>query len=545
VQVESPGRDAGARLTAGERATLAAILVGGLCLRAWGLDYGLPHPQGRPDEEMLVKRLLGFDAGDPNPHWFMYPTFFLYLLFGWVKMVLGATSALGLTTGAPIADWLRNDPGTLYAAGRTLSVVLGTLDVLATFALGRAVWSARAGLTAAFLIAVSFLHVRDSHFFKPDVALALATTTTLLTAVRLARRPTLGAAALAGVAAGLGLSIKYTPTLLVPLAVAAFQSGRAGAWRRLALGGAVALATAVATSPYAVLDWRTFAGWMAYARFLVRYGGGGVGTGFLYHAEQSFLLAHGAVFSLFVLGAWLTSLPLRTLFPVNAFLLVSVLQLGISSLAFTRYATQLLPAFCVVAAVGVVRLVGRVPAGWPRAAAAAALLAAVVEHSLFAAIRWDQLASRPDTRILARRWLEAHVPPTSTVLVLGAPWPFTFGDPVLDGYTVRRNPRLDGVAWVVTHEHPLSYSRLPEAFAALKPRLRLESVISPFRDEAPPAGTVFEMRDAFYLPLAGFDGVVRGGPLIRIYAVEPEGGAAASGGDLEEPHAGPPGAQQQ
>src|SRR5437667_364058 len=83
------------------------ILAAGLWLRLWGLSYGLPHPMARPDEEVLVAKLLGFDAGDPNPHWFMYPTFYLYLLYGWVKALVLAAHALGLAPATALADLAR------------------------------------------------------------------------------------------------------------------------------------------------------------------------------------------------------------------------------------------------------------------------------------------------------------------------------------------------------------------------------------------------------------------------------------------------------
>ena len=92
----------------------------------------------------------------------------------------------------------------------------------------------------------------------------------------------------------------------------------------------------------------------------------------------------------------------------------------------------------------------------------------------------------------------------------------------MDGYRVRRNPTLDpalGIGYVLTHEHPLPFSRLPEGFVSLRLRLWLEATFSPFADGEAPPGVVFETRDAFYVPLAGFDGVVRGGPIIRIYSV--------------------------
>src|SRR5437016_5798561 len=141
------------------------ILAAGLWLRLWGLSYGLPHPLARPDEEVLVARLLGCDAGDPHPHWFMYPTFYLYLLYGWVKALVLAAHALGLAPATALADLARRDPARLYLLARSLSVVLGTLAIAVGFILARALWDARAGLLAALLLAVAFLHVRDSHFF--------------------------------------------------------------------------------------------------------------------------------------------------------------------------------------------------------------------------------------------------------------------------------------------------------------------------------------------------------------------------------------------
>jgi hypothetical protein len=127
--------------------------------------------------------------------------------------------------------------------------------------------------------------------------------------------------------------------------------------------------------------------------------------------------------------------------------------------------------------------------------------------------------------------MEANVPHGASVLVVGAPWPYAWGDPPLGAYRIRRNLPLDpalGVRWVVTHEHPIPFSRVPPAFAALRPSLRLVATISPFAGDTPPESTLFELRDAFYVPLAGFADVVRGGPLVHIYSMTPENGRGAS-----------------
>jgi 4-amino-4-deoxy-L-arabinose transferase-like glycosyltransferase len=512
----------GARTRAGERVALGAIVAGGLALRLWGIDYGLPHPTTRPDEEVMLARLFGFDTGDPNPRWFMYPTFYLYLLYGWVKLALVAGAALGAVPRA-LAEAARDHPVELYLVARAHSVVCGTLAIAAVFWLGRMLGGVRAGLVGALLLSVAFLHVRDSHFFKPEAAQGLFIVLLLLACVRLQRQGTLGAAALAGAACGLAFGVKYSLAPLVPLGVAAVLAGAAGAWRRLAVAGAAGLLAVVLTSPYMVLEYRNFLGWMAYTRFLVEYGGPGLGSGFGFHARRSFLLAHGLPFSLFALGALLWSLRVVPLLPVALFLIASALQLGVSSLAYTRYVTPLLPALCVLMGVSFVALVGRVPADRRRLLLGGLLLVVLLAHPLHASVRYDQITARPDTRLLARRWLEANVPAGTTVLALGAPWPFTFGDPVLDGYRVRRNPNLDpalGIAWVLTHEHPaITYSHPPDGFAALTPQLRLVATFNPFTGIEAPPSAVFETQDAFYVPIAGFDGVVRGGPLIRIYAV--------------------------
>src|SRR5581483_3877360 len=163
VGSKSPGASPARSLLA-----LTAIVGLGLALRLWGIRYGLPHPNARPDEDVLLAKVSGFDTGDLNPHWFMYPTFYLYALYGWLKALLAGAYVLGLAPRpGTLADVAREFPARLYVLSRLFSVALGTATVAVTFLLGRAVWNARAGLTAALLLSVAFLHVRDSHFAKP------------------------------------------------------------------------------------------------------------------------------------------------------------------------------------------------------------------------------------------------------------------------------------------------------------------------------------------------------------------------------------------
>ena len=61
----------------------AAIVLLALGLRVVGLQYGLPAVYN-PDEVAIMSRALSFAKGTLNPHNFLYPTFYFYVLFAWV-----------------------------------------------------------------------------------------------------------------------------------------------------------------------------------------------------------------------------------------------------------------------------------------------------------------------------------------------------------------------------------------------------------------------------------------------------------------------------
>jgi len=48
-------------------------------LRFTGLRFGFPHTVARPDEEVIVDTALGV-LRDPNPHFFDWPSLFIYVL---------------------------------------------------------------------------------------------------------------------------------------------------------------------------------------------------------------------------------------------------------------------------------------------------------------------------------------------------------------------------------------------------------------------------------------------------------------------------------
>ena len=168
---------------------LAAIGVLAAALRLLGITFGLPAVYN-PDEIAIMSRSLAFAKGDLNPHNFLYPTFYFYVLFAWVGASFVVTWLLGIVPSlAAFQAQFFTDPTNIYLAGRLLGVTCGVATVLLTYALGARLAGAHAGraagLAAALFLAVSPTHVRDSHYVKHDVPVTLTVVIAQLAILRL------------------------------------------------------------------------------------------------------------------------------------------------------------------------------------------------------------------------------------------------------------------------------------------------------------------------------------------------------------------------
>jgi hypothetical protein len=188
-------------------------------------------------------------------------------------------------------------------------------------------------------------------------------------------------------------------------------------------------------------------------------------------------------------------------------------------MVLARYILPATPALFVLIAMIVVRATERFTQRQSsRLALTGLALAILVVEPFYNSIMLVRLLRRPDTRIEAGDWLSEHVGPTSHVVALGAPRGADFGSPSVRGANVLHGLPADrwddfGVDWVVWHHYPLPYSSLP--LPSLPPTFERVAIFSPFC--GPTNAPVLEPLDAFYLPLARFDGIVRPGPYIEVY----------------------------
>ena len=149
---------------------LGLILVAAFTLRIWGIDFGLPHIY-HTDEWFEVKRALKLGSGVFDFERVSKGGYF-YLLFFEYGIYYVALKLFGVIKSAD--DFLFKvfqDPTNIWLIGRITTAVIGTLNCLFVYILGKHVHSKTVGLFAALFLAIHLIHVQSSHYITVDVPL--------------------------------------------------------------------------------------------------------------------------------------------------------------------------------------------------------------------------------------------------------------------------------------------------------------------------------------------------------------------------------------
>jgi hypothetical protein len=503
-----------------------------LALRLWGVEYGLPHPLARPDEERITDKALRMLSDHTlGPGEFIYPSLQKYLCAAALEAHYALTRLTGRTsTMADFVEWVTVvHPRLYYRTCRLVSVLMGVATVPLVFMLGRRLsGQSRVGLVAALLLAVCYLHVRDSHFATVDVTMTFFTTLCVLLALEAARTRRTMVFAAAGLAAGLAAATKYNAAIVwVTVPVAAWVAWRGatdvrpGTIARWVLVAATAgVAGFLIGVPFAIRERERMIQTMAsVAATLSRPGGA---TGFELHLLHS--LPGGLGWPLFLAGTagmaraawrrrpedwvWLS-------FAVAFFLVIGPIRWVVP-----RYVLPLVPLLVVSAASLVFALVP------PSRALTAAAVLILALPPLGRAVQYDLLARRQDTRVVAADWIAAHVPAQSRIALCEG-----YGAPLLHGNKPGRMPFLprpiactraeiaaSRASWLVTHEHPALGWSAPAGHyrEVVEDRWRAVALFDPFAGASGGRAYYFG-GDAFYMPYTGLDTVTRGGPVVTVW----------------------------
>ncbi len=342
------------------------ILAGAAALRIVGIAYGRPFPLFSPDEKSIVPRAWQMvHGGGLDPHWFDYPSLLMYLL-------------------APFQSW-QGAPS--YLTARLVVLVLALGAIAAAWWLGTRAYGVTAGAVAAAVVAVETTEVAYSRMAVTDVPLTLGVAAALALLVG-------GRIELGGLVAGLATSVKYPGVLLlVPLVVAGYRQPR-----RLAVGAVLAAVAFCATSPFFVAHFGSAVTDAYRVQRLAHHGW--LGFEHDHVAPIAFIvrLWHGLGPALLVCALGLVvalAQRRKSDLILASFAIVYFLDLCTIGAHFDRYVLPLLAPLGALA--------GRL-----RALAPVTLLLLIVP--LTWAVRDAGKLTKTDTRVVAHRWVETHLP---------------------------------------------------------------------------------------------------------------------------------------
>jgi hypothetical protein len=419
------------------RVALLIVVALAAWLRLRALAFGLPYPFAAVDEHLVTDHALAFTAGDWNPRYFAYPSFVFalhalaYLVAGW----LGPWASLA----AMRADyWVDPAPLLLVSRALTVAVALFTVWAAARLAaeLARACgWrGARrlAGVVGALAVATSALHASNSRWTTVDLPMVAAATLGLALALRHLRRGGAGTAAGAAVAVGIAAGSKYYGALFalavgVVVAARAWREGggRAAA-KRLAVAAVWTIGAFVASSPFVVLDFATFA--HDFKELRAHMEGGHFG----HDPTRSGAAVYGGLLLGRFVGAWLSlpallgaliallaparRLPRDARIAAAALLLPAAVHFALIAQFRAQpvdYLLGLLPGLAAFAALAVVAVAAAIAQRTSARAGVAAAWLLAAPLAFGAHYAWDEGSwlARRDSRVAAREWIEAHVAP--------------------------------------------------------------------------------------------------------------------------------------
>ena len=445
----------------GWTAAIAGVLLVTFLLRIWGVRHGLPYAFNADENAHFVPKAIGLFGHGYNPHYFVNPPAYTYLLHIVFSVWFGGRDGVS----AAYAE----DPTGVFVVARVTAGLVGTLAVYLLYVCGTRLFDRRVGLLAAALFGVAFLPIFYSHLALNDVPTLAPICLSMVGAAGVLRYGRVVDYLIAGAGLGLAAAFKYTGGIvLLPLIGAAAAQffapgGRGPAARGLALAGGAALLAFLIANPYALLSFSEFKAGLDHQTTVADDAIGKLGltqdNGVVYYLWTltwglGFIPAFAALGSIAVL--WRDER--RLVWVLAPAPIIFLFFMGSQTRFFGRWLMPVFPMICLLAAYAMLELADRLgrlkPALRPTFVAVAALL--LLAQGIVASLHDGMVLSRPDTRNTAREWMVANVPAGSKIVVepvvpdswaqdIGKPNPLTAnGNRWVKFSTSRLNREKDG-----------------------------------------------------------------------------------------------------
>jgi 4-amino-4-deoxy-L-arabinose transferase-like glycosyltransferase len=416
---------------------LVLIVLAGLGVRFYGLGWGLPY-HFHSDEFLLAANAEKLRTAPSvsqliknEPKFLLYPPVLMFLNIGLVS---------ASTLFHPFSH---SDPASLrffYLLARGIAAGFGLATVFMLYLLGLRFYSRAVGLLAAFFLAFTVLHVRDSHFFCTDVPMTFFLVLIFYLCADIVEKKKQKIYLLTGIVTGIAIATKQTAILGIPVILTAhlmsLWKGRGNSLHERWL----ALRSTASLKKLAIVFIVTAIVFLIANPFVVMNPGK-----FLDMSRRTFDFVKGAnqpqwtfQFTGATIGYWFTNLLCYGMGPaleilcmlgvlwalwkrkwtdglVLLFLAIYFGSIGFGYMKFIRYAIPLLPFLCLLGARMVVELY---EIAKTKALRIAVLIGTILVGSLsvFYTLAYLNIYKQDDVRIQASRWIHENIPQGAVVL---------------------------------------------------------------------------------------------------------------------------------
>ncbi|MEK7485795.1 MAG: glycosyltransferase family 39 protein [Planctomycetota bacterium] len=520
---------------------LPLILCIGGVVRLWGIHFGLPHTDCRPDETTLIQIALGFFQGDWNPHFFNYPSFYPYSLF----VLYSGYFQLRDWGGASPEDLLFEitwTPTNLYLISRLFSATAGILTLWILFRLARLLENQKVAWVSAFYLSFCYLHVRDSHFGTTDILMTFWSYCALYQLLQYQQKPSFRLLFWSSFFTGIALSTKYGAVFLFLSMVAIVATQRDRSFRLkgkdLSLYLLLSLFFFLVGTPYALFDWNQFSSDFLDEMQHLSEGHHQIilGKGFGYHLRYS--LPYGMTWTLFLLSLVGIVIHFRTsfrkafvfyLFPCCVYL-----SAGKGYTVFIRYMIPLLPALCLSAGIATVALSNCFQLRFPRLLPILACL--FLSPSITQVILLDKILSQPDNRVICADWIDQNIPESQSIyqpnFFISQKNQFSRSSFKQNYVNVNIHAQVQNLPtpwedslrvrqilpdYILMQQSPVLQSNSCPEWVTLFLKKQYRLIRSFEVVDIKNSELWYDQQDAFYLPLLGLSQITRSGPNFYLY----------------------------
>lgn len=399
-----------------ENLPFSLILMAGFLVRVIGINFGLPDFY-HADEPIIVNHAVAYGLGDFNPHFFKIPPLISYLLF----ISYGFYYVFGRAVGicASLGDFQNLfliHPSSFYLIGRMIfGVFLGMATIYLFFHFIKRFFSKEHAFLSSFILAMNFLHVRDSHYLYTDIPLLLVLVACFFMIFRILEYGNWKDYLNFGLLGGAAVATKYNGVFIfIPFFAAHFlRTWKSGA-RLFTVNFLMALVTSlVAYSLLNPFSWLDFNFFLSDVRVQA---GAEAFTGLFHHLTYSLNGALGApvlVFSLIgILILIFQPEPKRLL--LFSFVFVYYLVICFFGQPYDRYVLPLIPFF-IFFATDVLFLIMR---KLNLSRSLVFIFSFIFTLPSMAKVCFsDYLFLQKDNRTMAKEWIECNVPLDSKIAV--------------------------------------------------------------------------------------------------------------------------------